>query len=189
MRAPVLCRRSRRRQSSTTCGAATSPSTRSRSGSTANRRSSTRAAASTTCARAGSASCTTASFRDDATRIFRAFRYAARLGFAIEPHTHELIDEGIRVHRDRLGASGCGASWNCCSAMSRRATRSGGMCIGGRAGGDPRCAALDDASTAALRTVDCARFCGSPSRAVRLRVDGSRCDRRRRGCRSSSGCG
>jgi tRNA nucleotidyltransferase (CCA-adding enzyme) len=35
-----------------------------------------------------------ASFRDDATRIFRAFRYAARLGFDVEPHTRSLIDEG-----------------------------------------------------------------------------------------------
>jgi tRNA nucleotidyltransferase (CCA-adding enzyme) len=39
------------------------------------------------------------SFRDDATRIFRAFRYAARLGLAIEPHTSELIEHGIQyVH-------------------------------------------------------------------------------------------
>jgi tRNA nucleotidyltransferase (CCA-adding enzyme) len=35
------------------------------------------------------------SFRDDATRIFRAFRYAARLGCEIEPHTRTLIDNGI----------------------------------------------------------------------------------------------
>jgi tRNA nucleotidyltransferase (CCA-adding enzyme) len=36
------------------------------------------------------------SFRDDATRIFRAFRYAARLGFDIEPHTRTLVDDGVR---------------------------------------------------------------------------------------------
>jgi tRNA nucleotidyltransferase (CCA-adding enzyme) len=36
------------------------------------------------------------SFRDDATRIFRAFRYAARLEFTIEPHTRELLDDGVR---------------------------------------------------------------------------------------------
>jgi tRNA nucleotidyltransferase (CCA-adding enzyme) len=35
------------------------------------------------------------SFRDDATRIFRAFRYAARLGFDIEPHTGGLIRRGL----------------------------------------------------------------------------------------------
>lgn len=32
-----------------------------------------------------------ASFRDDATRALRAFRYAARLDFAIEPHTLDLV--------------------------------------------------------------------------------------------------
>jgi len=32
------------------------------------------------------------SFADDATRIFRAFRYAARLRFQIEPHTRRLLD-------------------------------------------------------------------------------------------------
>ncbi len=37
-----------------------------------------------------------ASFRDDATRMFRAFRYAARLRFDIEPHTRALIDDGIQ---------------------------------------------------------------------------------------------
>lgn len=35
------------------------------------------------------------SFQDDATRIFRAFRYAARLGFAIEPATRGLIDHEL----------------------------------------------------------------------------------------------
>jgi len=35
------------------------------------------------------------SFRDDATRIMRAFRYAARLGFTIEPHTRGLIDRDV----------------------------------------------------------------------------------------------
>ncbi|HXF50564.1 MAG TPA: hypothetical protein VNM43_02645, partial [Dehalococcoidia bacterium] len=32
-----------------------------------------------------------ASFRDDATRALRAFRYAARLDFAVEPHTLDLV--------------------------------------------------------------------------------------------------
>ena len=31
------------------------------------------------------------SFRDDATRMFRALRYAARLGFELEPHTRQLL--------------------------------------------------------------------------------------------------
>jgi len=35
------------------------------------------------------------SFIDDATRIFRAFRYAARLGFRIEAHTRWLMDAGV----------------------------------------------------------------------------------------------
>jgi tRNA nucleotidyltransferase (CCA-adding enzyme) len=35
------------------------------------------------------------SFRDDATRIFRAFRYADRLRFRIEPDTKRLIEEGV----------------------------------------------------------------------------------------------
>jgi tRNA nucleotidyltransferase (CCA-adding enzyme) len=35
------------------------------------------------------------SFRDDATRIFRAFRYSARLGFEVEAHTRGLIDQGL----------------------------------------------------------------------------------------------
>jgi tRNA nucleotidyltransferase (CCA-adding enzyme) len=34
----------------------------------------------------------TNSFRDDATRIFRAFRYEQRLGFCLEPHTSELVE-------------------------------------------------------------------------------------------------
>ncbi|MEX0750183.1 MAG: hypothetical protein WD359_05180 [Dehalococcoidia bacterium] len=37
-----------------------------------------------------------ASFRDDATRIFRAFRYAARLDCVIEPHTQSLVAAGVR---------------------------------------------------------------------------------------------
>lgn len=43
-----------------------------------------------------------ASFRDDATRIFRAFRYAARLGFTIDPHTRALIAAGA-THVARIG--------------------------------------------------------------------------------------
>lgn len=35
------------------------------------------------------------SFRDDATRIFRAFRYASRLQFQIEAHTQERIEADI----------------------------------------------------------------------------------------------
>jgi tRNA nucleotidyltransferase (CCA-adding enzyme) len=35
------------------------------------------------------------SFRDDATRIFRAYRYASRLDFEIEPHTRELIEASL----------------------------------------------------------------------------------------------
>lgn len=35
------------------------------------------------------------SFKDDATRIFRAFRYAARLGFSLEPTTARALAESI----------------------------------------------------------------------------------------------
>ncbi|MEX2246485.1 MAG: hypothetical protein WEC75_07340 [Dehalococcoidia bacterium] len=37
-----------------------------------------------------------AAFRDDATRILRACRYAARLAFTSEPHTSRLIERGVR---------------------------------------------------------------------------------------------
>ncbi len=43
-----------------------------------------------------------ASFRDDATRIFRAFRYAARLGFTIDPRTRTLINDGV-AHIAQIG--------------------------------------------------------------------------------------
>jgi tRNA nucleotidyltransferase (CCA-adding enzyme) len=36
-----------------------------------------------------------ASFRDDATRMFRAVRYEQRLGFQIEPHTASLLKEAL----------------------------------------------------------------------------------------------
>lgn len=36
-----------------------------------------------------------ASFRDDPTRILRGIRYAARYGFAIEPHTRDLISSAL----------------------------------------------------------------------------------------------
>jgi tRNA nucleotidyltransferase (CCA-adding enzyme) len=47
-----------------------------------------------------------ASFRDDATRLWRLARYAARLGFAVEPHTAALAREAdpSTVSGDRLGA-------------------------------------------------------------------------------------
>lgn len=35
------------------------------------------------------------SFADDATRIYRALRYAARLGFSLETHTAALLDDGV----------------------------------------------------------------------------------------------
>jgi tRNA nucleotidyltransferase (CCA-adding enzyme) len=35
------------------------------------------------------------SFSDDPTRIFRAIRFASRLGFTIEPHTREMMDKAI----------------------------------------------------------------------------------------------
>ncbi len=45
------------------------------------------------------------SFADDPTRIIRAARYAARLSFAIEPHTTELVRDGLsglgRLSNDR----------------------------------------------------------------------------------------
>jgi len=57
------------------------------------------------------------SFRDDPTRIFRAARYAARLGFALDPETerlaHEAVAEGLvgelsgaRVRADLLALLG-----------------------------------------------------------------------------------
>lgn len=50
-----------------------------------------------------------ASFTDDPTRLLRLVRYAARLGFAIEPHTHDLARRAINggapatVSRARIG--------------------------------------------------------------------------------------
>jgi tRNA nucleotidyltransferase (CCA-adding enzyme) len=50
------------------------------------------------------------SFIDDPTRMFRLARYAARLGFDVEPHTRELADAAIResavatVSGSRIGA-------------------------------------------------------------------------------------
>jgi tRNA nucleotidyltransferase (CCA-adding enzyme) len=50
------------------------------------------------------------SFIDDPTRMFRLARYAARLGFDVEPHTRELTDAAIRegavatVSGSRIGA-------------------------------------------------------------------------------------
>jgi tRNA nucleotidyltransferase (CCA-adding enzyme) len=50
------------------------------------------------------------SFIDDPTRMFRLARYAARLGFAVEPHTRELAEAAIRegavatVSGPRIGA-------------------------------------------------------------------------------------
>jgi tRNA nucleotidyltransferase (CCA-adding enzyme) len=37
------------------------------------------------------------SFSDDPTRMFRLARYAARLGFEVEPHTRELVAEAIQA--------------------------------------------------------------------------------------------
>jgi tRNA nucleotidyltransferase (CCA-adding enzyme) len=51
-----------------------------------------------------------ASFRDDPTRILRLGRYAARLGFEIEPHTAALVEDALRsgvlrtLSGQRLGA-------------------------------------------------------------------------------------
>jgi tRNA nucleotidyltransferase (CCA-adding enzyme) len=39
-----------------------------------------------------------ASFRDDPTRLFRAIRYAARYGFALESHTAALFAAAMRAH-------------------------------------------------------------------------------------------
>jgi tRNA nucleotidyltransferase (CCA-adding enzyme) len=35
------------------------------------------------------------SFRDDPTRLLRLARYAARLGFSVEPHTHRLLENAL----------------------------------------------------------------------------------------------
>lgn len=43
-----------------------------------------------------------ASFQDDATRIFRAQRYAARLGFTLDDHTQELMSRDLR-YIDTIG--------------------------------------------------------------------------------------
>lgn len=43
-----------------------------------------------------------ASFRDDATRIFRALRYAARLDFTLDPHTADLLAQSLR-YIDAIG--------------------------------------------------------------------------------------
>jgi len=43
-----------------------------------------------------------ASFQDDATRIFRAHRYAARLGFTLDPHTQQLLARDLR-YIDTIG--------------------------------------------------------------------------------------
>lgn len=51
-----------------------------------------------------------ASFVDDPTRLYRLARYAARLGFAVEPHTRALADSAVRgeapgtVSGPRIGA-------------------------------------------------------------------------------------
>ena len=46
------------------------------------------------------------SFRDDGTRIFRAFRYAGRYGFRVEPETRQALDRDLRrldtISGDRL---------------------------------------------------------------------------------------
>ncbi len=51
-----------------------------------------------------------ASFRDDPTRLWRVARYAARLGFSVEPHTAELVAAAVagryaeRVSGARIGS-------------------------------------------------------------------------------------
>ena len=68
-----------------------------------------------TCAPGGCACCTSASFSDDPTRLLRLARYAARLGFEIEPHTAELAPArrlaGARWARSpaRASAPSCGS--------------------------------------------------------------------------------
>ncbi len=44
------------------------------------------------------------SFRDDPTRVFRGFRYAARLGFEIELHTLAPLRDGVRFIADVSGS-------------------------------------------------------------------------------------
>jgi tRNA nucleotidyltransferase (CCA-adding enzyme) len=67
------------------------------------------------------------SLRDDATRIFRAFRYAARLGFSLDAHTAALLRDGIahvaaiggeRLRRELellLGETTAGAALEACA--------------------------------------------------------------------------
>ena len=61
------------------------------------------------------------SFRDDATRLFRAARYAGRLGFGLEPETERLAREGAGSST-RSRATGCGTSWSASSRSRGRRT-------------------------------------------------------------------
>ena len=119
----------------------TSPSTRSRSGSAAPTRGrllSVARRARRPATAGGCGCCTTPASLDDPTRLLRLARYAARLGFSVEPHTRDLAAAAVRRRRagdgqrrpdrDRAAAAGARAGsgrrrWRARRAGDRRGDR------------------------------------------------------------------